>query len=357
MKIGNLVKSKFLAVHNNLRLGLLLLSTLSIIFFWSCAQENKSISYSISGSTMGTSYSVKFIDSDEKVILAKIQTKVDSVLNVVNQQMSTYIKNSEISLFNSLKDTSWFKVSKDVALVMHEARKLYEDTDGIYDITVGPIVNLWGFGPDLSTNSIPSNKEIRKVKQKVGASKLFVDTDKSRIRKSIPDLYCDLSSIAKGFGVDKIGLLLEKYKITNYMVEIGGEVRTKGLNENKENWRIGISTPLSNGLQKIISLTDISVATSGDYLNYFEKNGIRYSHLIDIRTGRPIKHSLASVSVLHANCSTADAIATAINVMGPDLGYKFALEKKLPIFMIVREGQEFIEKMTPQFEKYIYEGN
>ena len=356
MKIGNLVKSKFLAIHNNWGLGLQLLFAISIVSFYSCTKENNSISYSISGSTMGTSYSVKFIDSQEKVNLSVIQVNVDSVLNVVNQQMSTYIKTSELSLFNSLKDTSWFKVSKDLALVMKEASDVYKETDGVYDITIGPIVNLWGFGPGLSKNSIPSNKDIRELKRKVGTSKLIIDLANSKIRKTIPDLYCDLSSIAKGFGVDKVGLLLEKYKINDYMVEIGGEVRTKGLNENKENWRIGISSPLSNSLQKVISLTDISVATSGDYLNYFEKNGVRYSHLIDVKTGRPIKHNLASVTVLHSNCSTADAIATAINIMGQEIGYKFALKKELPIFMIVREGNEFVEKMTPQFEKYIFEG-
>ncbi len=233
--------------------------------------------------------------------------------------------------------------------------KSIKQSDGYYDITIGPLVNLWGFGPAVSTNTIPTNESIRNSMKLVGASKLKVDTLHNSIKKTIPDLYCDLSSIAKGFGVDRVGLYFRSNNINNFMIEIGGEVRTKGLNENSENWRIGISTPLSDGLQKIISISNISVATSGDYLNYFERNGVRYSHLINAKNGKPIKHNLASVTVLSKNCSTADALATAINVMGPEVGYKFALEKKLPIFMIVREGNSFVEKMTPEFENFILE--
>jgi thiamine biosynthesis lipoprotein len=304
---------------------------------------------------MGTTYSIKFIDSEGLVDLPIIQADVDSILSKVNQQMSTYIKTSEISLFNSNKDTSWFVVSHDFAIVLNEAIEIYQQSDGYYDITIGPLVNLWGFGPAVSTNNIPTNEAIRNSMKLVGASKLKVDTLHNSIKKTIPDLYCDVSSIAKGFGVDKVELYFSNININNFMIEIGGEVRTKGLNENGEKWRIGISTPLSDGLQKIVAISNISVATSGDYLNYFEKNGVRYSHLIDARTGRPIKHNLASVTVLSKNCSTADALATAINVMGATVGYNFALEKKLPIFMIVREGDGFIEKMTPEFENYILE--
>jgi thiamine biosynthesis lipoprotein len=139
------------------------------------------------------------------------------------------------------------------------------------------------------------------------------------------------------------------------MVEIGGEVRTKGFNDKSENWKIGISAPEGRNLQKVIAITDMSVATSGDYQNYKEENGVRYSHLIDPRIGKPIMHNLASVTVLHKDCRTADALATAINIMGHEEGYSFALKKELPIFMIVRDSNTFVEKMTPQFNGFILE--
>lgn len=354
MKIGNLVKNKFLRIRNSWVFNSIIISLFLLVFI-SCQQSKNQVAYSISGSTMGTTYSIKLIDVDGSVDLPTIQANVDSILAKVNQQMSTYIKTSEISLFNSSKDTSWNVISHDFTIVLSEAIEIFKQTDGYYDITIGPLVNLWGFGPLVPTNNIPNYKSIQNAKKLVGANKLKVDSLHNSIKKTIPDLYCDLSSIAKGFGVDKVGKYLEERKINNYMIEIGGEVRTKGLNENSEKWRIGISTPLSDGLQKIISISDISVATSGDYLNYFEKKGVRYSHLINAKTGKPISHNLASVTVITKNCMTADALATALNVMGPTIGYNFALEKKLPVFMIVREGNSFIEKMTPEFENFILE--
>ncbi len=295
---------------------------ISILLFTSCTEKKTSEVYSLSGSTMGTTYSVKIVDSIESQVLSNIQIKIDSVLVEVNQQMSTYIKDSEISIFNSSDDTTWFKVSNDLSMVVNDAIKVSSETEKKYDITIGPIVNLWGFGPHSVPQIIPSEKQINEAKLSAGIDKLSVDLESSSIKKTIPELYCDLSSIAKGFGVDKVGYLLEEYGYNNYMVEIGGEVRTKGTNDKTENWKIGISSANNKGLQEVLSISNVSVATSGDYLNYFEKEGVRYSHLIDPRNGKPISHNLASVTVLHNDCRLADAYATAINIMGPNLGYK-----------------------------------
>jgi len=174
------------------------------------------------------------------------------------------------------------------------------------------------------------------------------------IKKDIPGLYCDLSAIAKGFGVDKAAEYLESKNYKNYIVEIGGEVRTGGMKHNRF-WRVGIASPNGgSSIEKVIELKDASMATSGDYHNYFEKNGIRYSHTIDPAAGRPITHKLASVSVLHKFCCTADAYATAINVMGPEKGYEWAVKENLPVLLIIHDrGNRFVEKMTPQFKKYI----
>jgi len=354
MKIGSSVKNNFLHQKHIpiIKFSIVLIYS---IFISSCSDSSLN-TISLGGTTMGTTYSIKIVPTKNKFEPTNIQSEIDIILLNVNKQMSTYIKDSEISVFNSSDDTSWIEVSKDFAKVINYAMEISEHTDNYYDITIGPIVNLWGFGPEAVPMIVPKDSAISHVKLNTGIQYLTIDLQTSRIKKNIAELYCDLSSIAKGFGVDKVSMLLDEIDIDRYMVEIGGEVRTKGKNAKNENWKIGISTPLSNGLQKIVSISNLSVATSGDYLNYFEKNGVRYSHLINPKTGKPINHNLASVTVVHPQCAKADAYATAINVMGPKIGYKFALEKKLPIFMIVREGNSFIEKMTPQFEEYIFEG-
>lgn len=350
MKIGSSVRNKIMTLR---KMKLFIPIILSLFVFNYCNTSVETEVFTYSGTTMGTTYSIKMVAPTHHKNNKNFKSIIDSVLIEVNNQMSTYQNDSELSQFNSLKDTTWFNVSEDLSLVIKQAIEIAEQTENVYDITIGPVVNLWGFGPSSNSVIVPSNKEINEAKNKTGIDKLEVDS--SQIRKTNPDLYCDLSSIAKGFGVDKVGLLLEEYDVENYMVEIGGEVRTIGKNVKNENWKIGISTPLSNGLQKVLSISNVSVATSGDYLNYFENNGIRYSHLIDPRIGKPITHNLASVTVVNKDCRTADAFATAINVMGPSEGYEFALKKNLPIFMIVREDSGFVEKMTPEFTKFVLE--
>jgi thiamine biosynthesis lipoprotein len=349
MKIGSLVKNKF---SIPLFKYILLLFIISLII--SCNTSELSEVFLLDGNTMGTTYTVKIV-SDQKNLNGNVQYKIDSLLASVNQSMSTYIDDSEISKFNNYKDTTWYSVSNEFAYVLSEAKKISEATDYYYDVTIGPVVNLWGFGPTNQSAEIPTSGEIEKAKNNTGIAKLIIDLDNNKIKKTTGDLYLDLSSIAKGFGVDKVGELVEDLGYTNYMIEIGGEVRTRGINDKNEPWKIGISTPLGNSLQKVVAISNLSIATSGDYLNYFEENGVRYSHLINPKTGKPITHNLASVSVIAEECSYADALATAIDVMGPTLGFNFALEKKLPIFMIVRENNSFVEKMTPQFEEFIIE--
>jgi len=355
MKIGSSPKSNFYILGNISISRIFLSIILSFPALISCSKSDLGDLHQLDGTTMGTFYSIKIVADNNKINLPIIKSEIDSVLIFVNNQMSTYIKTSEISLFNTHKDTTWFNVSSDLSNLIYEAKKVSEETNGMYDITIGPLVNLWGFGPANYSLTIPSDEQIFNAKTFTGTEKIEVDINTSRIRKLIPEIYCDLSSIAKGFGVDKVGLLLEKNGFNNYMVEIGGEVRTKGLNSKSQNWLIGISSPTLNGLQRIVALSGISIATSGDYLSYREIDGKRYSHLLDPSTGKPIIHNLASVSVLHDNCSIADAYATAINVMGPEIGYNFAFEKELPIFMIVRENNMFVEKYTTQFLDYLVE--
>jgi thiamine biosynthesis lipoprotein len=313
--------------------------------------------FSFTGKTMGTTYSVKIVEPEKSPRLLYLNTKIDSVLADINDKMSTYIPNSELSKFNKSIRTEWVSISADLAEVINTSLKISEESNGSFDITVGPLVNLWGFGPQKNDLEIPTKEEIDSLLKIIGYNFIELDRYNLKLRKTIPDIYCDLSAIAKGYGVDKVGLFLESIGLNEYMVEIGGEVRTKGKNKNNERWTIGISTPSSNGLQKILGISDLSVATSGDYFNYYEVDGVRYSHTIDPKTGKPITHKLASVTVIHEKCEYADGYATAIDVLGPEAGYEFALKMELPIFMILRENNGFVEKMNPQFEEFIRKEN
>jgi FAD:protein FMN transferase len=300
----------------------------------------------IQGQTMGTTYQVKMADAGQD-----LEEGINALLREVNRQMSTYQKDSEISRFNQNRTTDWVGISQDFGYVLDVARQVSDLSDGALDVTVGPIVNLWGFGPEAVPDRIPPADSIDSRKALVGYEKIAIQSDHKAVRKAMADMYCDLSAVAKGYGVDKVAAYLDDRQIPEYFVEIGGEVRVKGRSPDGHRWRIGVASPTAQGgLQKVVELEDLAMATSGDYQNYFELDGKRYSHTIDPRTGRPITHRLASVSVIHKACAYADALATAINVMGPDKGFRFAVEQDLPVFMIVKGESGFEERMTPAFE-------
>lgn len=305
------------------------------------------------GFTMGTTYMVKVATAATEHLQESLKKQVDSLLYQIDKvQMSTYNPESELSQFNRYNATDWFPVSADLAKVFAESHQIYRQTGGAFDVTVGPLVNLWGFGPTEQRSKLPSTTEIQACKKLVGQNNIVVRSNPPAVKKNIAGAYCDLSAIAKGFAVDAVAEFLKHAGYKNFLVEIGGEIRAGGVKANGEVWRIGVATPMNKGgIQKVVRVSDTGMATSGDYLNYFEKDGVRYSHTIDPVTGRPIMHNLASVTVIHPSCMLADGYATAIDVMGPDKGFEFALKMELPLFMIVRSDNGFIEKMTPQFEK------
>jgi thiamine biosynthesis lipoprotein len=338
-----------------------------ILFLFQCSgQRTSSDLIEIHGQTMGTTYMVKMVKpekpdanlqrgtSDTGEITRHVTAGIEELLKKVNLQMSTWIEDSEISRFNRYPGNEWFEVSADTVRVIAEAQRVSRESGGAFDITVGPLVNLWGFGPGKTGEQIPGEEQIKKAMTEIGYEKLSLRLSPPAIRKELPGLYCDLSAIAKGFGVDKVAEYLETTGFSHYLVEIGGEVRAKGTRPDGQPWRLGIASPGPAGnspYQKVIHLMDLAMATSGDYFNYFEKDGVRYSHTIDPTTGKPITHKLASVTVIHKSCMTADAMATAIDVLGPEKGYELAVKENLPVFMIVRGEHGFIEKMTPRFKE------
>lgn len=313
--------------------------------------------WSFSGATMGTRYSVSVVGGTE-ANAARLQKLVDERLAEVNRQMSTYDPQSELSRFNASESDDWFVVSPETASVVASALELAEQSDGAYDPTVGPLVNLWGFGPDKRRDEPPSEGEIAAAKERVGyqavETRALGSTEPPAIRKTKPGVYLDLSSIAKGHGVDVIGELLEGEGIDAYMVEIGGEVRAKGLKPAGKPWRIGVqraSTGPEQSLQEVVELRDKCLATSGDNYNFFEVDGVRYSHTIDPVTGRPVTHNLATATVLADTCRDADGQATALLALGPAAGYDWAVEHGVAALLVSRGADDqLVERTTPAWD-------
>ncbi len=323
----------------------------SLLFLAGCSQPKEQIH--LSGPTMGTTYNIKYIEVDGAPASADIQKEVDTLLELVNDQMSTYRKDSELSRFNQYKGNEAFEVSAETAIVVKEAIRLNELTRGALDVTVGPLVNLWGFGPEARPEVVPSDEELSARKAMTGISHLSATS--TTLTKTQPELYVDLSTIAKGWGVDVVANYVESLGIHNYMVEIGGESRVKGVNQSEEAWRIAIEKPSTTerAIQEIIEPGDMAIATSGDYRNYFEKDGIRYSHIINPQSGKPIDHKVVSVTVLHPSSMTADGLSTGIMVLGEDAGLEIANENDLAVMIIVKTEQGFEEIYSDAFKKYL----
>ncbi|MDP6979921.1 MAG: FAD:protein FMN transferase, partial [Myxococcota bacterium] len=227
------------------------------------------------------------------------------------------------------------------------------DSGGAFDVTVGPLVAAWGFGATDRAPEPPSDAEREALEERVGFAKLRVDPEGNTLSKLHPDVSCDLSAVAKGYGVDRIALLLERKGHRDHLVEIGGELRAKGTRLDGRVWRVGIERPdaLTRTSREIIDLRNISLATSGDYRDYYEVDGRRISHTIDPRAGHPIDHRLASVSVLHPQAAWADALATTLNVLGPHAGFRFAEERNLAALLLLREGDgEFHDLATSAWQ-------
>jgi FAD:protein FMN transferase len=288
------------------------------------------------GQTMGTSYLVKIFTPPQQ-FPQDWQEQVDQELRRVNDQMSTYLKSSEISRFNASESTDWFDVSPETALVVAKSLEIHRLTGGAFDITVAPLVDLWSFGPGQRTARPPTPEVVEEVVARIGSHRLSARPEPPAIRKSQPQLSIDLSAIAKGHGVDRITDLLNRIGAANTFVEIGGEVRATG-DKAGAPWLVGIQQPDVTGevVARAEPLRDEAVATSGDYRNFFEFEGQRYSHTIDPRTGRPVDQTLASVSVFAADCMTADAWATAITALGPDEGLRIARQLQLDALLLTR---------------------
>jgi len=294
-----------------------------------------------SGQTMGTTYVVKLAGAALSAPrLEALQASVHDALEGINRSLSLHRADSELMRFNRHASAMPFVLSKDFLAVLAAAQQVSELSGGAFDVSVAPLTQAWGFGPD-KRRIVPAAEQIEAGRAAVGWRGLQLDAAQRTATKAHAGLQADLGGIAKGHGVDLAALALEAGGMEHYMVEVGGEVRTRGHNAQGRAWQIGIEQPdaMPQRARSVVPLSGRSLATSGDYRFYFEQGGRRYSHEIDPRTAEPISHGLASVSVVADNCMLADALATALIVMGPERGLALAQQLALPALFIVREAQ------------------
>ncbi len=305
------------------------------------------------GNAMGTTFNVSIVEPPAGFDMAALEADIVATLKRIDDLASTWRTDSELSVFNADPSIDWIAVSAELCDALVVALDLGRITGGAFDVTVGPLVNLWGFGPDGQVTEPPGDTAIEAARQTVGYGMIETDCAGGRVRKGHERMYVDLSGWAKGFAVDELAILLDKQGLANYLVEIGGEIRVRGHNSDAANWALAIEAPSTSARvpHAVIRVTNTSVATSGDYRNFFEHDGSSYSHTIDPRTGRPVAHNLAAVSVLHESAAHADALATALLVLGPEAGPALASELGIAAYFLARGTTDILEVTTPEFDR------
>ncbi len=304
---------------------------------------------SFGGPTMGSTYSVKYVAGDQAANKAQLQRDTESILAEIDKQMSTYRSDSDIEVFNALSAGECMAMPSGVRELVVAGQRLSEESDGALDLTIEPLLNLWGFGPQGRGERVPSAEEIARVRQDVGQQHLRVEGEQlCKVRA----VQVDFNSIAAGYAVDQVAETLEASGVSSYLVEITGELKARGRKPDGAPWRIAIEAPHDDErvAQRIIELDGYAVSTSGDYRNYFERDGKRYSHTLDPQTGVPIDHHLAAVTVVDPSTLRADGLSTVLMVLGPERGLAYAAERKIAAFFVIREGQKFVSRSTEAFD-------
>jgi len=306
----------------------------------------------LTGSTMGTTYRVTLRPVPGSGPSGPLHAGVRSVLARVDARMSTYRPDSELARFNRSASTEWHDVSEETWAVVEQALEASAISGGAFDPTVGPLVDLWGFGPAPRTGRPPAPEAIAALLPAVGAGLVETRRSPPQIRKRRPDVRLDLSGVAKGHALDQVAAHLDDRGLASYLIDVGGEFLARGERAPGEPWRLGIERPVE-GTREIVCtlvLRDEGLATSGDYRQFFEAEGRRFCHLIDPRRGAPVAHELAAASVVAATAAEADALATALMVLGPDGAMALARERGLAALLIVRERGALSLRTTPSFD-------
>ena len=319
-----------------------------------CGTKNNAMQ--LEGMQGTASWQVTLADPPTGMDEASISTGIAQAFARSSQLVAGWDKTSEISRFNAYQGTDWFPVSAELVKVVDTALRLGAESNGSYDITIRPLIELWGFGSaEDAKDAVPTQAAIDAVRARIGYQKLQIQQNPPALRKSQADLRVELASIADGFAADLAGQYLESLGCKNYMVEIAGEIRTRGVSPRGDAWRIAIEKPsdTERAVQQGIRLENAGLATSGDYRNYFTQNGKRYSHTFDPATGYPVTDHLASVSVYATEGLLADAYATLLMAMGEQKGRVFAEQHQLAAFFIWRTDKGFETYATPAFSKVL----
>ncbi|SER53821.1 thiamine biosynthesis lipoprotein [Vreelandella subterranea] len=334
--------------------GMIVLLSIALI---GCSETDRPLEppVKLEGNIFGTFYQVTMADSLTQGQVNQIEAGIKQELESVDQSMSTYRDDAELMAFNRSPLGEWQPLSDGLIDVLATSLSIAESSDGAFDVTIGDLVNLWSFGPEARPEEVPSDQELRERLAQVGFDAIELDTQALEARR-LRDVFVDLSAIAKGHATDRVAAYLDQQGVENYLVNLGGDLITRGVRDLDEQtaWRVGIEVP-ENGQQRaqhVLPLDSISVATSGDYRHYFEVDGQRYSHTIDPRTGQPITHDLASVSVFHPSNAWADGWATALMVAGNEDGMAMALDQNLNVLMLIRDGNQWRSVASPAFAQH-----
>jgi thiamine biosynthesis lipoprotein len=318
---------------------------------WRFRSDAGSTIHDFVGPTMGTSYAVR-VDADltaaeQEQVAEMIRTRLDDVDGL----MSTYDPKSQLSDFNRLRTAEPYPISGALLDVLAAAGEVSARSGGAFDVTVAPLVNAWGFGPGGAPDRAPDRAQLEALRARLGYERIVLDRATGTVSKTTPGIVIDLSAIAKGYAVDRVAAGLKELGLGSFLVEIGGELRAGAAKRDGAPWSVGVERPDIAGrrVHATLGLVDRAMATSGDYRSVYEENGVLYAHIIDPRTGMPIRHSGASVTVVHANGAMADGWATALAVLGPQEGYDLALREDLAALFVMRSDDGFRSRATPTF--------
>jgi thiamine biosynthesis lipoprotein len=307
------------------------------------------------GLTMGTSYTIDLAAPIDDTARAQLAKSIEAELAVINQAMSTYDPGSELSRFNRRQDIDWVRVSPGLLEVLDSASRISAASQGAFDVTVGPLVELWGFGPEYRARQVPNAESIEQARKSVDYRNVQLDLSTEGVRKRHPRTQIDVCAIAKGYGVDRVALVLDRHGFRDYLVEIGGELRARGTAASGRPWRVGIARPVEGRhvVGEIVALQNRGIATSGTTEDFFEQDGRHYSHTIDPGTGRPVEHPPMAVSVIADTTMEADAWATALLVHGPERGYALAQTRGLAALLVTASGSKFDVRATDAFRAHL----
>ena len=308
------------------------------------------------GPTMGSTYSVKYVTGEGVAERARLKAETEAILAEVDRQMSTYRTDSVISNFNQAPAGSCLAVPAEMLEVVRAGQALSQESQGAFDLTLEPLLNLWGFGPQARVERVPTAEQLAQARERSGHRHLRIEGQ--QLCKDV-DLQLDLNSLAAGYTVDRIvGRLLE-LGVDSYLVDVTGELKAAGKKPDGQSWRIAIEAPRDDQrvAQRVLQLDGYGVSTSGDYRNYFEENGVRYSHTLDPQTGAPITHKLAAVTVVDPSTLQADGLSTLLMVLGPIKGPEYAEQAGIAAFFVTREGEGFVTRSTAVFEQLFAAGD